>query len=170
MSYLYNICLLKLLLEKVMKMNFFIDELSSKVKLDTLKKNFQNMNQLIVNNSLGFNSQQNNLSTTAFVLLLILWINLINPPQSLRALLSLLLNFVGLITFGIFLYVFGYPYSTIALSSTIGSNKNESEYDLIQIYKNLKSDLYPNPWLPISLFTLSCILFGFLLFTKIKQN
>lgn len=167
-NFLYNICLLKLLLEKVMKMNFFIDELSSKVKLHTLKKIFQNMNQLIVNNSLGFNSQQNNLSTAAFVLLLILSINLIKPSQSLRALLSLQLNFVGLITFGIFLYGFSYPYSTITLSSTIGSNKNNSEYDLIQIYKNLKSDLYPNPLLPISLFTLSCILFGVLLFTKVK--
>lgn len=169
-NYLYNVCLLKLLLEKVMNMNFFIDDLTSKVKLHTLKKNFQNMNQLIVNNSLGFNSQQNNLSTTAFVLLLIFYINFTKPKQNPTAIYSLLFNLIGLITFGILLYVVGYPYSTRSLQSTFGSNKIYSEYDLTTIYENVKSDLYANPWLPISLFILSCVVFGFLLIKSLKTQ
>lgn len=159
-NYLYNICLLKLLLEKVMKMNFFVDDLSSKRKLYRLKTIFQNMNQLILNNSLGFNSQQNNLSTVAFIVLCILSINFIKPKQSISALLSLLPNLIVLIVFGILLY------SKTPLQSIIGFNKNYPEDDLTPIYENLKSDLYANPWLPISLFVLSCIVFGLLFMRK----
>jgi hypothetical protein len=169
-NYLYNICILQLLLEKVMKINYIEMNTSSKLNLDELKFIFQKMNEMIINDSVQFEAEQVNI-TLSVILVLVLFILFYQrkPHSTLLQKIYLSLNLIVLVVFGIMTYGFGYPTKVKSFKrskSFIDSKNIYSQFELIPLYDKLRDDLFFTPL--VNLFLYICIFLVYFFILKKK--